>query len=79
MMAGEQYLLLGGSQQNLRPFAAPFGTLLADGTYPYHQRQRHAGAGFKTRLPDGTHRQYVHPRPCDGEDPTPQATAGRTA
>ncbi|CAI0702726.1 MULTISPECIES: VOC family protein [Serratia] len=74
------FLILEGSEENLRPFRSTLGTLLVDDIYPYHQRLLAAGAEiffgpvevptgacFNARLPDGTQIEYVHHRPRDGE------------
>ncbi|MBH2881228.1 VOC family protein [Serratia ureilytica] len=70
------FLILEGSEENLRPFRSTVGTLLVDDIYPYHQRLQAAGADiffgpvevptgacFNARLPDGTIIEYVHHRP----------------
>lgn len=74
------FLILEGSEDNLRPFRSTTATLLVDDITPYYQRLKEAGAeiffgpaevptgaGFNARLPDGTTIEYVHHRPAPGE------------
>ncbi|MER5771343.1 VOC family protein [Streptomyces sp. NPDC001985] len=70
------FLLIEGSEEDLRPFRSTVGTLLVDDVRPYHDRLVAAGAeilfplqevptgaGFNARHPDGTVVEYVHHRP----------------
>ncbi|UCM88247.1 VOC family protein [Streptomyces marincola] len=70
------FLLIEGSDEDLRPFRSTTGTLLVDDVRPYHDRLVAAGAeivwplqkvptgaAFNARHPDGTVVEYVHHRP----------------
>ncbi|WP_223291050.1 VOC family protein [Streptomyces avicenniae] len=70
------FLLIAGTEEELRPYRATTGTLLVDDVRPYHDRlvaegaavvlplqEVPTGAGFTARHPDGTVVEYVHHRP----------------
>ncbi len=70
------FLLIEGSEADLRPFRATVGTLLVDSIDGYLDRLRAggaeiihppvdvpSGAGFTARHPDGTVIEYVQHRP----------------
>lgn len=70
------FLILEGSDDDLRPFRETTGTLLVDDVEPYHDRFVREGAeiirpirevptgrAFNVRHPDGAVIEYVHHRP----------------
>ncbi len=72
------FLLIEGSEEDLRPFRSTTGTLLVDDVQPYYDRLVAEGAeiifplqkvptgvAFNARHPDGAVVEYVHHRPTE--------------
>ncbi|RNL87419.1 VOC family protein [Halostreptopolyspora alba] len=74
------FLVIEGTDEELRPFRSTTGTLLVDDIGPYHEwlvaagaevifgpREVPTGAAFNVRHPDGSVVEYVHHRPLEHE------------